>query len=225
MVGTALQDFSSAASSYFGDARTPASIVMGYSIASIFALPGFSSKEQRTSTELFLVRTYRILSWLAFILSLHVFIIASIANTNVLLIKSYNAMAESALEMMNREFEYEFLVVLWSMTVSILLTVVVVTIRVLLQFDLLKREERLDTGRFVICSSCALMASLLNYLCQRDEALSLTNMTVALIKLIFRDLTNSAPAAMEIFATVFAALSIFFAVRSSLFNPDRLKIE
>ena len=225
MVQAALQDYSSAASSYFGDARTPASIVMGYSIASIFALPGFSTKEHRQSIELFLVRTYRILSWLAFILSLHVFIIASIANTNVLLIKSYNPLAESAMEMMNREFQYEFLIVLWSMTVSILLTVVVVTIRVLLQFDLLKREERLDTGRFVICSSAALMASLLNYLCQRDEGLSLTEMTTTLAKLIVRDLTESTPVAMEIFAMGFAALSIFFAVRSSLFNPERVKIE
>jgi hypothetical protein len=65
-----LKDFAGVASSYFGNARVPASIIMGSSLSALFALAKFSSSERpRTPTKQFLIKLYRIFSWSSFVLS------------------------------------------------------------------------------------------------------------------------------------------------------------
>jgi hypothetical protein len=211
-----LEDYSGDAAKFFGDSRTPASVVMGAAITAIFALPQFSTSQQRSKTELFLVKAYRILSWTAFVLSLHVFITCTITSANLLLGNAYNPMAESAHALLQREFEYQFLVVCWCTIVSMLSFIVIVTVRVMLEFDLWRIPARRDTALFMLCSSGALMASLLSFV-NEDMNMNMKDMTLALIRLVVADVLQT-PTVMDVLTVLFVIGSLYFSIKSAFFT-------
>jgi hypothetical protein len=216
-----LQDYSAAAAKFFGDSRTPASIVMGAAISAMFALPRFSSTPGRTVTELFLIKAYRILSWTAFVLSLHVFITCTITSANLLLlVDNYNTMAESALAMLQREFHYQFLSVCWCTIVSMLSFIAIVTIRVTLEFDMFRIPARRDTAKFILCSAGALMASLLSFV-NDDVHMNMKDITTGLVRLIVADVRKYTPSFMDIIMVLFVIASVVFAIKSIFFvHPE-----
>jgi hypothetical protein len=156
-----LKDFAGAAGSFFSNARVPASIVTGSTLGALFALSNFGSSAERSPTEKSLIKIYRLLSWLSFVLSLNAVITSTIATTSILQ-GEFDPMAETAYLLLKREFEYEFVSVRWSMTVSLLLFIAIVTVRLTLEFDLWRYPDRRDTAKFVLLSAVALVAHLLS---------------------------------------------------------------
>jgi hypothetical protein len=210
-----LQDFSGAAAKFFGDYRTPAS--MSAAIAAMFALPQFSSTQKRTATELFLIKAYRILSWTAFVLSLHVFITCTITSANLLLLgDNHNTTAESAHAMLQREFQYQFLSVCWCTIVSMLSFIAIVTVRVTLEFDMFRIRARRDTAKFILCSAGALMASLLSFV-NKDEHMNMTDVTLDLVRLVLADIRKRTLSVMDILTAVCVMASTVFAMKATFF--------
>jgi hypothetical protein len=156
-----LKNFAGAAGSFFSNVRVPASIVTGSSLGALFSLPNFGSSAERSTTELSLIKIYRLLCWTSFVLSLNAVITSTIVTTSILHGR-FDPMAETAYLLLKREFEYEFVSVRWSMTVGLLLFIDIVALRLVLEFDMLNHPDRRDTAKFVLLSAVALVAHLLS---------------------------------------------------------------
>ena len=208
-----LRDFSGAAASYFGGIKVPASIIFGSCLGLLFALSNFSAQD-RNPLERSLVKLYRLLTWSTVVLSLNVVITCTIASITILHGR-FDSMAETPYLLLKREFEYEFVSSRWSFAVSLLLFIFIITVRVLLEFDLLKDPSRTDTAKFVILSAVALTAQLLSFINPNLYCWSnLLSMTVDFIQLILHKAIQE-PTSMRMLALVSAAGSMFFGIRSA----------
>jgi hypothetical protein len=209
-----LKDFSGAALSYFGNARVPASIIAGSSLGALFALSKFGSSDDRTPIERFLIKMYRLVSWSSFVLALNAVITCTVASTSILHGR-FDPMAETAYMLLKREFEYEFVSARWSYSISLLLFIAIVTVRLLLEFDLLKDPARTDSAKFVVLSAVALTAQLLSYI---NPTLycwpNLAEMTIHLLRLIVNKASEE-PSFMRLLAIVSAMGAMFFGFKSA----------
>jgi len=182
-----LQDFSSEAASFFGNSRIPASIILGSSLSALFVPfknPAVGAKTrplERTLTKL-----YRLLSWSAFCLSLNAVMTCTVAATSLLHSGNYDPLAETAYDMLKREFEYEFVSVRWSITVCLLLFIYIVTLRLVLEFDLLADRTRRDTAKFILFSSLALSLHMVSHVNSTMHCWdSLAEMTLDYARIVF----------------------------------------
>ena len=211
-----LQDFSGAAASYFAQARVPASIVTGSSLGALFALGTFSSSKTRSSLELLLIKLYRLLAWASFILSLNANLISTMVSTKILAGRQFDPMAAHVWELLQREFNFEFVSVYWSMTVSLLLFVIIVTVRLMLEFNLVSDPARHDTAMFVGLSAAGLTCHLLSYI---NESLctyrNLGHMTVDLFWIVVEQ-TWHAPTLLRAISVACSVLSVAFMLKSAL---------
>ncbi|CAB9525349.1 expressed unknown protein [Seminavis robusta] len=207
-------DFTGAASSFFGNTRTAASLVLGTSLGALFALSSFSNSS-RTPLEFFMVKAYRLLTWTAFVLSLNCVITCTVASAGILH-GNFNPMAETATEFLLREFEYEFVALNWSMLVTLLMFIVLVTTRMLLEFNLLSDPNRSQTAKFVVLSAVALLAHLLSYINSTLCCWSnLWEMTVHMVQVVSSD-TLKEPSSMKILSAVAACGSIYYGLSAAL---------
>lgn len=217
-----LEDFSHAAASYFATTRIPASIVTGSSLGALFALGGFS-KQHRGSLELFLIKLYRLLAWTSFILSLNASIICTMASTKILH-SQFDPLAETSWLLLKREFAFEFVNVKWSMAVSLLLFIAIVTIRLVLELDMVSDPRRRDTGLFVSFSAMALTCHLLGYI--NDSLFNWKNlgeMTVDLCWIIVEQAYNE-PTFMRSSSLVCVVASMVFGLKSAFARyPENAK--
>lgn len=95
-------------------------------------------------------------------------------------------MAETAYQMLRREFDYEFSVTRWSFLVSLMSFLSGVTIRMVLQFNLLLKERR-NHLIGVLGTMIAVLSHLLSYINQTLYCWpNLFVMTVDVIKIIIR---------------------------------------
>ena len=154
-----LRQFSGAAASFFGNARVPASIIVGSSLGALFVF-GSADTKKRTPTERFVTRIYQLFSWFAFVLSLNTVITCTVGTTSAMY-AGFDPMAETGYSLLKREFEYVFVSTRWSLCILLLLFVIIVTLQLLLSFDLLKDPSRRNTARFVLLSASALTAQIL----------------------------------------------------------------
>lgn len=218
-----LQDFSHAAASYFATTRIPASIVTGSSLGALFALGKFSDQADRTSLERLLIKLYRLLAWTSFILSLNANIICTMASTKILH-SQFDPMAETSYLLLKREFTFEFVSVKWSMAVSLLLFIAIVTVRLFLELDLTKDVKRRDTAMFVGFSAVSLTCHLLGYI--NDSLYNWSNigeMTVDLV-LIILDRAWNEPTIMRTVAVVSSFISCAYGIKSAMSdNGDKDK--
>jgi hypothetical protein len=209
-----LKDFSGAAASYFAQVRIPASIVTGSSLGALFALGNFSKQGDRTSLELLLIKLYRLLAWASFILSLNANLISTMVSTTILF-QQFDPMADNVWSLLQREFNFEFVSVYWSMTVSLLLFIAIVTVRLMLELNLVTDPKRHDTARFVGFSAMALTCHLLSYI---NESLcpwsNLWEMTLGLFWMILEQCWKQ-PTVMRSISLVCSIISITFGIKSA----------
>lgn len=212
-----LENFADAVGGYFGGVLTPASIVSGTCLGELYVLPTFAADPGRTSTEKFLIKLYRLLTWTAFTLALSAVITCTIASVRILG-GEFDPMAGTAFELLRREFEYEFVCTYWSFAVSLLCFVIIVTLRFVLEFNLLRSEDRTDTAKFVGFSSVALVAHLVSDL---NEALfsysNLWKMTLSLVRIVVGRVVEE-PTAMRIVALLATAGAFYFGCKSVVFS-------
>ena len=213
---TALHDFSGAASGFFSNTRTAASLVLGTSMGALFVLSNFSNAQQRRRTplELTLIKAYRLLAWSAYILSLNTVITCTVA-TNTLLHGQFDPMAETASHMLQREFQYEFVFTRWSMLLALLLFVVIVTLRLVLEFHLLSDADRSDTAKFVLLSATALLAHLFSYI--NDTLFHWDNVVTMTLDMmgVMIDRYWHHPTPLKGLAAVAAGASMYFGFKSA----------
>jgi hypothetical protein len=210
-----LKDFAGAAGSYFSNARVPASIVAGSSLGALFALSKFgSSAEERSTTEKSLIKIYRIVCWSSYILALNAVITSTIAVTSILHGR-FDPMAETAYDLLKREFGYEFISVRWSMTVALLLFIAIVAVRIILEFDMLRHQDRRDTARFVLFSAVALVAHLLSIVNGTLYCWSnLAEMTVDFFRIVVTKVIDE-PSPMRSLSMASALVAGYYGVRSA----------
>jgi hypothetical protein len=108
------------------------------------------------------------------------------ASTKILH-QQFDPLAENSYDLLKREFEFEFVSVKWSMVAALLLFIAIVTVRMLLEFQLLTDPARKDTAIFICLSALALICHLLSYI---NESLynwnNFWDMTMDLLKITFR---------------------------------------
>ena len=217
-----LKDFSGAAAGFFGNTRTAASLVLGTSLGALFVLSHFSRRSSnataKTPLELTLIKAYRLLAWSAYILSLNTVITCTVA-TNSVLHGQFDPLATTASNMLKREFEYEFVWVRWSMLMALLLFVVVVTLRLLLEFNLLSDAARTDTAKFVILSATALLAHLISYI---NDTLyhwdNVLDMTVDMMRVMV-DRYWHHPTPLKAVSMAAACGSLYYGAKTALTTP------
>ena len=208
-----LKDYTRDATSFFHNSRIPASRIVGFSLGALFVLGQFGNDPNRTRLELVLIKLYRLLSWCAFVLSLNAVITCTVATTSILH-HDFNPMAKTPYELLQREFEYEFVTTRWSICISLLLFILIVTVRTLLEFNLLTDPARKNTGKFVILSSIALLAQLLSYINTTLHSWSnLCTMTVYLFKNLIVMKAIEEPTMMRLVAIGSAFAAMYFGIQ------------
>ena len=188
-----LKSFYGDALGFFGGVRIPASFLAGSSLGAIFLLKNkafhLSSAEGGSMSKLErrVIKVYHLVSVLAFVLSLNTIAMTTMACTAIHHGR-FNPMAETSYMLMKREFEYEFVMTRWSFLTSIFCFLGMLTSRVLIEFDLLKKDgdgkgKKKDVAMLVVCSLGALATNLLSYV--NDNLYcwkSLMGMTIHLAK-------------------------------------------
>jgi hypothetical protein len=212
-----LKDFTSEASNFFGNVRTPAGLVAGSALGSLFTFSE-QSVEESTTTELTLLRVYLVSMLISFTLSLTTIIISTGADIS-LIHGGFDRMAETAYQLLRREFDYEFSVTRWSFLVSLLSFLSGVTVRIVLQFKLLMRQRR-NHLIGVVGAMTAVVTHLLSYVNQTLYCWpNLFAMTVHVVKLIMqRATTGQHP--LEIISVLSTVVGIVFLGRVLLLGSS-----
>eukprot|EP00985_Skeletonema_marinoi_P035198 scaffold45930_cov219-Skeletonema_marinoi.AAC.6 len=218
----ALQNFYGDALGYFGGIRIPASFLAGSSLAAMFIFKTKANNGELSTLERRVLGFYHFNSLLAFLLSLNTIASATIAHTAVLHGR-FNKMAETAYMMMKREFEYEFVTVRWSFLCSLFCFLGMIASRLLIEFDLLKKDtnggdskNKKEIALLVVCSLGALATHLLSYVNQNLWCWqSLIGMTIYLGKMIAtRAFVEARP--LQIVSVGLTAASAFYIAKIGL---------
>ena len=134
---TALVDQTSTAISIFSDIRTPASLIAGITYAEIFAL-GSAYKADGPSYNRSLVRLYEMFAIVSLATALATVVISTGAISKTLT-GFQDPFATSAMELLGREMEREYLGCSWSFAVSLITFLEAATIRIFAELN--AREE------------------------------------------------------------------------------------
>lgn len=213
----ALKDFTSEAKSFFGMVRTPAGLIAGSAFGALFVF-SHQSVNDATATELTLLRVYLVSMLISFTLALSTIIIST--GTEISIIHGgFDPMAQSAYQLLRRDFDYEFSVTRWSFLVSLLMFLSGMTIRIVLQFNLLKKERR-NPLIGVLGMMMAVLTHLLSYINQTLYCWpNLFAMTIYVIKLIIsRVMTGQHP--LEIVSLLSFMIGIVFLGRTVLMGGN-----
>ena len=174
-----LADYTGAALQFFTSVRTPAALIAGASLSSLFSLVNLvndigdddnkeeeegGKKKKYSQLTVILARIYHGLCLTSLILSLNVIVTATAAATTLLLENNHhnNGMAYNAYAFLNRELRYEFITTRWSFLTCLLSFISSIAVRSLLEFDLLRKGRR-RLALVVVFSMSALLAHLLSY--------------------------------------------------------------
>jgi hypothetical protein len=205
-------EFTALAATFFGNSRTAASLVLASS--RLFALSGYAPRSH-TPLEARIFITYRLLTWTTFVLALHSCIISTVASMGILHGK-FDPIAGSATEFLMREFEYEFVSINWSILMTLLIIIVMVTLRVLLEFHMLSDPKRSITAKFVVLTAVALMAHVVSYINATICCWSnLFEMTLHMFRLVFSRMLQE-PSVMNMISGVAAFGSVYYGLGSAL---------
>mmetsp|Transcript_20949 Transcript_20949/g.31594 ORF Transcript_20949/g.31594 Transcript_20949/m.31594 type:complete len:131 (+) Transcript_20949:416-808(+) len=130
-------------------------------------------------------------------------------------------MAETAFVVLQREFPYEFLATQLSFLCSVFLFIIVVTIRMLLEFELLVDPERRDTGKFVICTSIAFLVNLLAFVNPR----TLVTMVYDLAIIIWTQGSSSGQSLLHMVSIMAVMGALYFGLKSAIAHNSKPKEE
>lgn len=221
-----LADYTGAALQFFTSVRTPAALIAGASLSSLFSLVNLvndigdddnkeeeegGKKKKYSQLTVILARIYHGLCLTSLILSLNVIVTATAAATTLLL-ENHNGMAYNAYAFLNRELRYEFITTRWSFLTCLLSFITSIAARSLLEFDLLRKGRR-RLALVVVFSMSALLAHLLSYV---NSTLynwpNMAVMTLDVIQTIVRNALNrTEKRPLELLSLVFGAAALFVA--------------
>lgn len=154
-----LQDFSSCASEYFSGIRTPASLILGASLGALFTYHSdVDDMRQKSQAERLCTRLYNTLVLASFVLSFCTTTVATAAGVTIMH-QNAIAKAESAYQLLMRDFEFEFITCRLSYLASLLSFVMGITCRILLEFKLLHKSKREEA-----CVVCFSMGAIVTHL-------------------------------------------------------------
>lgn len=162
-VTATLRDFSGSAGLYFVRIRTPATTLAGSALAAFFAFSKFNM-EHKTPTERFLVKLYHGFVVSCFLLSFNVLVVSTNASIAVM-DGNFDKKATSAFALLQREFDYEFTMTRWCYSVSLLCFLTAVTLRAILEFQLLQPHLR-NQAKALFCIMTALISHLVSHVNQ-----------------------------------------------------------
>jgi len=219
-----MQDYSSAAVAFFTSIRVPSALVAGSQLGSLFSLVRLLNASNNTSgddnkkrhqsqntTRDWLIRLYHLFSLTALVLSINAIVTATAAATK-LLMGSHDGVAESAYQFINRELRYEFILTRWSFLTSLLSFLAGITIRALLEFNLLD-EKRRKAAVVVASSMAGLFCHLLSFV--NSTLISAPNlfvMTLQVVKLMVANAFGSPRRPLEMASLVCFAYSFYRAI-------------
>lgn len=187
----AMVDYTDAALSYFDGIRTPAALIAGSALSTLFSLANEARKNEaslrkNTKLENNVLLAYHILTLLSFLLSLNVVVTAT-ASGNVLMLGELNGKAASLYSFLVREMEYDFIMARWSFYTGMFSFLGSMISRVLIEFNLLNRE-RIRAAVMSVAGISALFFNLLSFTNRRLISHSnLMAMTVDVWCLFLRD--------------------------------------
>lgn len=209
-----LHNFSAAAASYFVSIRVPASLVAGSSLGALFS---FTKRLDRENYfEMVVVHIYHALVLSAFCLALTTIIICTAASVTMLHGR-FDPMAETAYQLLRREFDYEFSVSRWCFLVALLCFISGVTSRIILEFDLLERHKTILVA--VVSVMVALTANMLSYINRTLYCWpNLWQMTIHVMKLLFEESLKSGGRPLQLLSLVASLLS-FVCMLRLIFMP------
>lgn len=220
-----LRDFSQAAAGYFGGIRIPATMVAGSSLGALFTFSHLSLSK-KTYMEVVLIRAYHAFILSAFALALNTIVIST-AATVTMMHGRFDPKAETAYQLLRREFDYEFCVTRWGFLVALLLFILGVTTRAVVQFDLL-HLHRLYHLLALLCVMVAMVSSMISYINRTlfDWA-NLFEFTAHVIRLSYaKGFSEGHP--LMIVSFVSATLAVLIMIKLTLFGgaaPAKAKEE
>jgi hypothetical protein len=140
-------------------------LLAGWSLTALFAkLKPPPADSSSSSNAALLIKIYHTLTLVSFSMSVSAALVATSANV-FMLNGDFDQKAESAFSLLLREFDYEFVMTRWCFITAILSFLVAVTIRALIEFNLLRRERR-TAACGVICYMTAVVLHVLSHVNQ-----------------------------------------------------------
>lgn len=209
-----VRDFSSAAAGYFGSVRIPATMIAGTSLGALFTFSKAQTKG-KTAAELLVLRSYHMLVLSSFALAFSTIIISTSA-TVAMLHGRYNPRAESAYALLRREFDFEFTMTRWMFLMALFLFIAGITIRVIIEFELLHMKRRWHLVALV-STMLSVASNLLSYInrtlyCWK----SIWVMTVHVVELLVDEVvTKKSP--LQIMSIVCAVVAAFCMIKVTFF--------
>lgn len=155
-----LHDCTSGALAFFNGIRVTSALIAGSALAALFALVKRYQQEDKNKTDRILLRIFHACALFAYLLSVTAVISSTTANTTLLMGK-FDPMATSVYYFLKREMEFEFVLTRWCFLSSVLNFLTAIGSRVMLEFDLMTAERRLERG-ILITSFTAMIAHLLS---------------------------------------------------------------
>lgn len=209
-----LKDFASTAGAYFGQVRTPASLVVGSSLSALFNFSRLKQDdlEAKSPLELTLLRIYLVTMLISYTLSLSTIIIASGASVTIIHGR-FDAMAETSYQLLKREFDYEFTVTRWAFLVALLNFLTGITLKLVLEFKLLAKKRRNHLFAIVGIMT-AVLTHLLSYI---NSTLycwnNIFDMTWHVMELIYRHTfpKTGGVQPMQLISVAAGAIGVYFA--------------
>lgn len=204
-----LLDFTKEADAYFGNIRTPASLILGASLGALFTNANTTSQPQMTALERTYTRFYNTCVFCSYLLSFTTLVFSTAVGVT-LLHQDFDPKAVSAYQLLMREFEFEFITVRLSYLLSLVTFVSGITARILVEYKLLVPERR-DEARVVCFGVTATMTHLWSYinstLAPSDQTMwSLAWRWVQLV--LTRTIEQHRP--VQMLSLISAALTVFF---------------
>lgn len=178
-----LRDYSSEASGYFGSIRIPATLIAGSSLGALFTFSGVQL-ENKSAAELLILRLYHAFVLTSFALALSTIIISTSA-TITMLHGRFDARAETAYELLRREFDFEFSITRWTYLVALISFIAGVNNRVILEFNLLGKDRRFHLLALV-STMVSIATNMLSYINRTLYCWpNLWHLTIHVMKLFF----------------------------------------
>lgn len=188
-----LSNFTSEASTFFLNYRTPAAIIASASLQSLLEMTRIHHKQDRRRKERNRMEEWTVTFchanlFIAFILSLIVLVISSTAEINIYR-GEFKPLAENTFEFLNKEFHFELAAVRWCFLGSVFSLLKGLGCHLLLEYNLLKEGKR-TVGTIVFTFMVSVLSGLLSYMNTTGTMRPWNNlfcMTLDLVKMAWID--------------------------------------
>jgi hypothetical protein len=227
-----LSNYTSEATAFFVNYRTPAALVLATALQGILQLTRIHHKQDRRNKkknrlEQCAVTICHANFLMSFILSIMTLVISTTAETNIYR-GEFKPLAENTYEFLNREFQYEFAALRWCFLHSAFALLRGIVCHVLLEYNLLQ-EGKMVEGTIVFAAFFSVMAGCVSYTNDAGTVYPWDNwlcMTIDLAKMTWYDpLSFNRPMLILSLLTFSMSLGlfVFYCFRQMLHHKKDIK--